>query len=305
MEEKRHKVSVIIPNYNYGRFLREAIESVLAQTYLCHEVIVVDDGSTDDSLTVAAQFSDRVHIVQQKNSGVGAARNNGVKNSTGDLLAFLDADDIWLPHKIERQIACLEKDAEIGLVSCAMREFALNRQTLSEYKQKKNGWCAKEILLFETSFVFSGSAIFLPRSVFEQSGGFDENKEMHPSEDWEFCYRVSKSVKFVSVAEILVDYRNHGGNGHLKIPRMERAMMLAYDKIFRDADIKTLQLRRTAYGNLHTILAGSYFRARNYPAFIKHTAQALRHTPQNIRQFLMFPIRVWKRNFSGKQALPE
>ena len=93
------KVSVIIPTYNYGRFIAKAIESVLAQTHPIEEIIVVDDGSTDETAETVAKFAPRVTYTRQRNSGVCAARNSGVKHSSGDFIAFLDADDIWHPEK--------------------------------------------------------------------------------------------------------------------------------------------------------------------------------------------------------------
>lgn len=89
------RVSVIVPCFNYGRFLAETLESVLAQTVLPHEIIVIDDGSTDNTATVAAQFASHITYVKQENHGVSAARNHGIDRATGDWLAFLDADDLW------------------------------------------------------------------------------------------------------------------------------------------------------------------------------------------------------------------
>ena len=97
-------VSAIIPNYNYSRYIGEAVESALNQTYKNIEVIVVDDGSCDDSLKVLSAYVDRIKVVSQKNAGVAMARNNGVEVSTGEYVAFLDADDVWLPDKVEKQV---------------------------------------------------------------------------------------------------------------------------------------------------------------------------------------------------------
>jgi hypothetical protein len=99
------KVSVIIPTYNRSQSVREAIESVLAQTYRDHEVIVVDDGSADDTPAVLGSFGDRIKAIRQANAGVSAARNAGIRAARGDWLAFLDSDDLWVPGKLERQMA--------------------------------------------------------------------------------------------------------------------------------------------------------------------------------------------------------
>jgi glycosyltransferase involved in cell wall biosynthesis len=291
------KVSVIIPNYNYACFLVEAIESVLAQTYPIHEIIVVDDGSTDNSIEVIKQFGDQIKLICQKNSGVSTARNNGVKYSSGDFIAFLDADDVWLPTKTEKQLQLLLSDKKIGFVTCGIREFDNCNRTIEINLNGQNGWKAEELLLFRPVVVGPGSTALIPRKVFEQVGGFDERSDFHGAEDWEFCYRIACATKLGFVNEVLVDYRNHGNGNHLKINRVERAMMLAYEKIFTHASEKTLKLRNQAYGNFHTILAGSYFQAKNYPAFFSNMIKSLRFTPQNITHYLMFPTRYFKRRF--------
>src|SRR5689334_4764378 len=116
-------VSVVIPTYNYGRFIDEAIRSALAQTQPPMEIIVVDDGSTDDTKDVVATFGDKVKYVRQENAGVCAARNRGVAESSGDLIALLDADDVLEPTNLEKQSARFDEDERVGFVHCGVREF--------------------------------------------------------------------------------------------------------------------------------------------------------------------------------------
>lgn len=115
------KVSVIIPNYNYAKYVRKAIESVLLQTYSNLEVIVVNNGSTDDSLQVLKEFGGKIELIDQSNLGQSGARNSGLRRSTGDLIAFLDADDFWEPTKLEKQIALINEDVQ--LVYCGISTF--------------------------------------------------------------------------------------------------------------------------------------------------------------------------------------
>src|SRR5271156_2034659 len=100
----RPAVSVIIPTYNYGRFVTEAVDSVLAQSYTDHEVIVVDDGSVDDTPERMQPYAERVRYLRQPNQGPSAARNNGIEAARGEYVAFLDADDLWHPRKLEAQL---------------------------------------------------------------------------------------------------------------------------------------------------------------------------------------------------------
>src|SRR5687768_199170 len=111
------RVSVIIPTYNSGSLVVQAVEGVLAQTRQAEEVIVVDDGSTDDTAERLQQFGERIRVVRQANGGVATARNAGLRASSGDLVAFLDADDAWHPQKLERQIALLQQHPEFGLLA--------------------------------------------------------------------------------------------------------------------------------------------------------------------------------------------
>ncbi|MGI8566739.1 MAG: glycosyltransferase [Pyrinomonadaceae bacterium] len=298
---RRPSFSVIISSYNYGHFLDATIESVLAQTYPAREIIIIDDGSTDNSAEVAGAFGKRVKFVAQKNQGVCVARNNGAKLATGDVLAFLDSDDIWLPRKLEQQVEAFQADAEVGLVSCGIRFFNPHGETIVEYTEGKSGWRARDILLYKEPVLnTTASAIAVRRDVFERTGGFDEHREIFAAEDREFCYRAAKISKIVFIPEILVDYRVHGSNGHLNIRQMDRALQFAYQKIFSEADEQTLQLRRESYGNLHKMLAGCYFRINDYPLFIKHAARSLWLTPRNIKHFAAFPVRLWKRNSESK-----
>ncbi|MBM3417027.1 MAG: hypothetical protein FJY20_11430 [Bacteroidetes bacterium] len=142
-----------------------------------------------------------------------------------------------------------------------------------------------KILAFEQPIICSGSAITVKRDVFIKAGGFDERKELHPSEDWEFYYRVSSLSKTVCIQEPLVNYRNHGRNGHLKIRNMERAMKLVYKKIFSTASPEIYELKSKSYGNLYVNLSGSYFHARKTIPFFRSFFKSLWYNPLKIMYF--------------------
>lgn len=295
-------ISVVITSYNYGHFLKSTIESILNQTRPAREVIVIDDGSTDDSAKVAQSFGQRVKFVAQKNQGVCVARNNGAKMAGGDIIAFMDSDDIWRPEKLAKQAAAFEKDTEVGLVSCGIRFFNPQNETIVEYTQGKNGWCARDILLYKEPVLnTTASAIAVRREIFEQTGGFDENRALFSAEDREFCYRAAQISKLVFIPDVLVDYRIHGNNGHLNIGRMERALEAAYEKIFSRADDETLKIKRQSYGNLYTNLAGSHFRAGNYMLFLKGALKSLWLTPANFKQFAAFPAKFVGTKVGGEK----
>jgi glycosyltransferase involved in cell wall biosynthesis len=284
-------ISVVIPTYNYGCFIAEAIESALSQTVAPTEVIVVDDGSTDDTEDIARSFGERVRYIKQENAGVCIARNRGVSRSTGDYIAFLDADDRWEPTKLEKQLEKFENDPEIGLVHCGMRHFdGKTGEILGLLVDGQEGWVADDLLLWEKPVVnVSGSVVMVTRKAFDAVNGFDARQKV--GEDWDFCYWVARKFKIGFIPEPLVNYRIHARAAHNNIREMERGMALFYEKAFADSDPKTLALKDRAYGNFHRILAGSYFQSGDYAAFVKHAAKSIRRRPGGIGYFLKFPIR--------------
>ncbi|HQU91579.1 MAG TPA: glycosyltransferase family A protein [Pyrinomonadaceae bacterium] len=288
-------VSVVIPTYNYGRFIGEAVESVLAQTLLPVEVIVVDDGSTDETEGVVGSFAERgVRYVRQENAGVCAARNRGVAESSGELIAFLDADDIWEPTKLERQVAKFVEDPEVGLVHCGMREFdSQTSETITLHLDGGEDGVAENLLLWDGPVVVGpGGTIVVRRKAFEDVGGFDPR--MKVGEDWDFCYRVARKYKVGFVAEPLVNYRSHGAAAHHNVDNMERGMAIFYEKAFDTEDADVLALKDRALGNYHKVMSGSYFQAGRFGKFASHAVRSIVHRPANIGYFLSYPLRRLK-----------
>ena len=289
--EMPKSVSVVIPTYNYGRFVADAIRSVLDQTRPPSEIIVVDDGSTDETAAVVKAFGEAVRYVRQDNAGVCAARNRGVSESTSELVAFLDADDIWEPTNLEKQVARFEGDDEIGLVHCAMREFdSETGETTRFYMEGAEDGVADNLLLWEGPMIVGpGGAVTVSRKAFDYVGGFDTR--MKVGEDWDFCYRVARLFKIGFVAEPLVNYRYHNAAAHRNVENMERGMLIFYEKAFATNDPEILKLRRRAYGNFHRVLAGSYLHSGHMGKFFSHAAKSIWMRPANLEYFLRFPMR--------------
>jgi glycosyltransferase involved in cell wall biosynthesis len=273
-------VSVIIPNYNYAQYVREAVNSALEQTYPNIEVIVLDDGSTDDSRTVIESYGDKIKAIFQKNQGVSAARNNGAAQASGQYLAFLDSDDVWRPEKLMRQIERFAADPNLGLIHVGTIEFD-ETGVLREELEGMEGDVARELLLFERPVILGGgSGIVIPRHVFDDVGGFDG--KLSTSADWDLFYRISRGHKVGFVSEILLRYRVHGSNMHGNIQRMEREMLIGYRKAFENGAAAD---KRTCYGNLHKTLAGSYFYAGQYGDFVRHMVKSIWNRPSNAAYF--------------------
>ncbi len=291
-------VSVIIPNYNYGRYLGQAIDSVLAQSYRPVELLVIDDGSTDGSDEVVRRYGERVRWLRQGRGGVSAARNRGAQESRGGLLAFLDADDRWLPAKLERQVARWLAEPTLGLVHCGVELIDETGRHLSFGLDGVAGWVAKDLLLFRRATVVTGgSGALVTREAFEAVGGFDPR--LSTSADWDFYYRIAMRQRFGFVPEALVQMRVHDCNMHADIRVMEHDMLLAFSKAFRDADQGIGRLRRRCYGNLHMVLAGSFFRDGQPLGFTRHALRSLWLTPGNVTRLLGFPVRCWRRRVDG------
>ena len=283
------KVSVIIPTYNYGEFIGGAIESVLSQTLAPLEVIVVDDGSNDDTEARIKPF-DQVRYIRKDRGGVSSARNEGVRQSRGDYVAFLDADDAWLPDKLERQLNRFSDDPEIGLVHCGLREIdAITGEKSRDYTSGAEGWVADDLVLYEGPLIVGpGSTLVVPRHVFDQVGGFDET--LTHGEDWEFCVRVAKGYKVGFIGEPLVKYLEHGNNAHLDIAKMEASALMAWSKIFQDTSLA--RLRRRSYGNLYRILAGSFYHNREYIGFARNAAKSIWYRPSSLLQLVSGPAKT-------------
>lgn len=201
------KVSVIIPTYNQGKFITATIESVLNQTYRDFEIVVVIDGSTDDTKLRLEKFGNKIKIIEQERSERAVARNNGVKHSSGEYIAFVDSDDIWKPEKLEVQIPVLEEKKEIAVVYSACEridEYGNKIKTAERQTQGYSGNISKKLLL--RNFVVSATPV-VRREIFEKSGGFIT--KYVPYEDWELWIRLSAYGNFMFINSPLASYRIH------------------------------------------------------------------------------------------------
>ena len=288
------RISVIVPVFNQGGFVSEAIDSALRQSAAPHEVIVVDDGSTDATPDVLERFGGTIRVLRQVNRGVAAARNAGVAASSGHALAFLDADDTWETGKLEKQRARLAADPSLGLVHCGVTEVDAEGRALATRLDGMEGSVWQEMLLFRRSVVLGGgSGALIPRAAFDTAGGFDE--DLSTSADWDLYYRLARRFGVAFVREPLVRYRIHGENMHANVRVMERDMLRAYSKAFAEEDPALRRLRRRAYGALRSVLAGSYFRAGDHGRFCANAAAATLETPSVVLRFAAFPFKRWRR----------
>ena len=206
--ETQGLVSVIIPTYNHGRFLSAAIESALAQTHKAVEVIVVDDFSTDDTEEIVARYvSPRVTYIKSANKGIVAtSRNVGVRAASGEYVAFLDADDVWEPSKLEVQLPHLA-DATVAAVASDLRYTGARRYSQSRRGRGSGGYRDYRNLEIVRGNPVATSSVVLRRQDLDRVGGFDEAPEFRFIEDWDLWLQLSVEKKVRVLKEALVVYR--------------------------------------------------------------------------------------------------
>jgi glycosyltransferase involved in cell wall biosynthesis len=206
-------ISVVVTCYNYGRYLKGCLDSILAQTYRNYEIVIVDDGSTDNTAEVIRPFTElpNLRYIHQGNAGQSRAKNVGINNSTGDFIAFLDADDRWCPEKLEKQMTCFD-NPEVGVVYCRARyldedSLGFDYDMTAEYLQPRRGKVT-EWLIFDNFIQFSSTVV--RKKCFDEFGAFDETLKM--GIDWDLWLRISTGCEFDFVDDRLFYYRmGHSG----------------------------------------------------------------------------------------------
>lgn len=198
-------VSVIIPTYNRAKYIAKALDSVLFQSYQNFEIIIVDDGSTDDTKNILQPYlkDPRVLYIYQQNQRVSRARNNGIKQSKGEYIALLDSDDYWLDSKkLEKQVNFFEKNPDYLLTSGGIIRVAESGKEVSKVLNPESDEAIRPAMLF--SCLFAPSGAMFRRNIFEKIGGFNEMSDL--SEDWEFFLEIGKFGKFYNFQDYFVAY---------------------------------------------------------------------------------------------------
>lgn len=238
-------VSVVIPTYNYARYIHQAIDSVLAQTFTDYEIIVIDDGSTDDTADVIRRYGDRVRYEFQENMGLPMTRNRGCAIARGEYFAFLDADDVWLPEKLAVQVHALERHPEAGMVCGSMYRIDVEGRPLPGPKPSiPPGETPIEMLERGTALP---STWIVRRSCFEAIGGFDAH--LTAMEDYEFALRAAAHSPVICLPEVLVNYRMHTGSMSSHSEWMARGYIQVFDKLlgeWKDPILRRIMRRSRA-----------------------------------------------------------
>ena len=201
------KVSIILPVYNSAEFVEEALESIRQQTYRDYEVVVVDDGSQDQTGEIVKRYKDRFRYLFQEHGGPAKARNRGIRESTGKYIAFLDSDDLWLPTKLEKQADMMDRNPELDMViteNLCFNERGVFMPWMGKRKKLMEGDIAKNIFLH--SWVVTPT-VMVKREVFDRVGLFEE--ELQLAEDDNMWVRIAANFKVGLLNEVLVKVRDH------------------------------------------------------------------------------------------------
>jgi glycosyltransferase involved in cell wall biosynthesis len=224
-------VSVIIPVFNGERFLAEAIESVLAQAYHPLEIIVIDDGSTDSTAEIAHRFADQISYIRQPNRGPAAARNAGLRRAQGDLIGFLDADDLWTPDKLASQEAAFTKSPSVKIV-------------LGHLQRLKPARTHGFVPHGSPELALNLGASLIRRQVFHAVGTFDESLRF--GDDWDWYMRVRElGVSILVQNDVVLFYRRHDANLTNQREENDRATV----QILR----RSLERRRKRHGRASSL----------------------------------------------------
>ncbi|AFY80532.1 glycosyltransferase family 2 protein [Oscillatoria acuminata] len=240
-------ISVIIPAYNAEKFIKETINSVLNQTFRDFELIVINDGSTDGTLEVVSTFSDsRIQVFSYPNSGPQKSRNRGIDHAKGEYLSFLDADDLWTPDKLERQLQALHDNPDAAVAYSWTDFINGSGERLPGGQHFKFTNDVYERLLLG-DFIGSGSNPLIRKDALLNVGPFDES--LVGGQDWEMWLRLAAQYQFVVVPSTLVFYRQSGKSWSSNLKRQEQGYQQVIEKSLANAPEKIKKLRKKIMGN--------------------------------------------------------
>jgi glycosyltransferase involved in cell wall biosynthesis len=284
--ERRPLISVIVPAYNVAECISATIESVLRQTYSPFELIVVDDGSTDSTGAIVAGFADGVRCVRQSNRGLSAARNAGIRAANGELIAFVDADDLWMPEKLDYQAQMLTRCPHVGWVYSDALVVDNTAMTVLDRVGRTSRLPSGDILrpLFLHNFVASPTPM-VRRSAFEQIGGFDESPRIRIAEDWDMWLRLASAFPVTCVQRPLAKIRSHAGSmtGTMDLDVALTSKVAVVEKAVCLRPASLLPLMARAIAEVHMDVGEWRFRRREYDNARAMFATAIRVRPISLR----------------------
>jgi len=294
------KVSIIIPTYNCARFLPESINSALAQSYQDFEIILVDDGSTDNTRAIVSGFiekySGKIVYVYQENAGLACARNAGLKTARGEYVALLDADDRWLPNRLMETVAALDANPGVGLVHANITRISEEGEVIATPSREERFLSGA---IFEHIFL-RRAHISCPTVLFRMEccsavGMFDENLTRLGSEDRDLWLRISEKFKIEYINEVLAYYRISPSGMSRNQEKMMKAQTYVINKF--SGERKHAHLRRPAFAKMYRDWADEMLIREEFILACRYYLQAIYYSPLSFWTWLnlgkaFFKIRV-------------
>lgn len=281
------KVSVVIPTFNHANFLRNAIQSVIDQTYDNWEVIIVNNFSTDNTIDVVAEFNDpRIQLVNYRNQGViAASRNEGIRLATGSVVAFLDSDDHWFPYKLAKCVVQIDQGNDVVCHGENWSSDGLSTRAVY-YGPVKNSRPNK--LLFRGNCI-STSATIVRKDVLNEVGGFSVNPEFITAEDYELWIKLAKATeKFIFIHEILGEFRRHDQSASSAVQRHLDAELSVIDHHSSQNTHNMANCLRLRHRRSKAIYAAgrAEMRAQHKLAASRYFCKAINQSPFFLRTYI-------------------
>lgn len=287
------RVSVVIPAYNAVAYIASSVESVLAQGFRDFELIVVDDGSSDPTAARLDAYGDAVRCLRQPNGGVSRARNRGVEASRGRFVAFLDADDVWLPDKLGMQTSLLESRSDCRACYTAATVADATLRPIAVDRIAEGAVTAPNLLLRGNIVPGGGSAVLCERELLVEAGGFDPQLSL--CADWDMWLRLAARTRFAGIDKPLVVYRCTPGSMSRNPRVLERDTLALLAKAFSDRGAPFREARARVYGYQYRVLSGSYLHTGLYRDALRCLVRSLRHDPRQALYALALPARAARR----------
>jgi glycosyltransferase involved in cell wall biosynthesis len=283
------RISVIVPAYNAALYLSHAIDSVLAQTYLNWEIVIVDDGSADNTCAVVDSYrpklQDRLRYIHQPNRGVSAARNAGIRAARGEFIALLDADDVWLPRRLERGVKAMDADPDTGLVHARVARIDTQGSVTGQLKVEPkylSGRIARHIYTRHAHLICT--TVMFRKNCLETAGWFDET--MHVTEDRDLWFRIALRYKVAYIDEVSAYYRLSPSSTTANLERLLKGQLYFVAKHHKSGAASRLE-QLQALGNIYRELGDSLFRGGAVTKAIGSYLRAVGYNPLSVPNVYM------------------
>ncbi len=287
------KITAIIPVYNGEKYISSTIESVLGQTYKNIEIIVVDDGSRDNSFEKITPYLSKIKYIFQENAGVCNARNKGILNSEGELIAFLDQDDIWLSEKVEKQVDYLLRNNRAGFVHTDIKYINAYGETIKPsgyWKNWKINGDVKNVKEIFMHYTMLPSTMMMKRQLFDEVGLWDQ--AFPYCQGYNLCIRIALKYPLGFINEPLVLYRLHDSNNSKNVIKFDldviKVIELFLQKYPHAHKIIGRKVVNSRCFELYSEMANSYFWVNNYIEARKYFWKAFKKHPTSIDCFKNF-----------------